>query len=165
MSRLYATLGIFVFIGLAWWQYSSAITDRNKYKGESAKYQAELIAQQTLIKEKEILLAEANSRATKYLEDKKVIEDEAKANNECIAAGTCGVVVRYKQTICASMPSAASTKSGINDTSRTNSADFARWYVTLEEALKKNELKIANLQKDLLIRSNPNYCVGTQQNK
>ncbi len=165
MSRLYATLGIFVFIGLAWWQYSSAITERDKYKSESAKYQVELKAKTDLVIAKEKLLSEANARAIKNLADKKVIEDEAKANNECIAAGTCGVVVRYKQAICASMPNSTDTGPGANDTSGTNSADFARWYVTLEEALKKNELKIAKLQQDILIRSNPNYCVSTQQHK
>jgi len=165
MNKLYATLGIFIFIGLAWWQYSSAITDRDMYKAESIKYQAELKVSEDLVKAKELLLTDANKRATKYLEDKKVIENEAKANNECIAAGTCGVIVRYKQAICSNLPSSVGSRPGVNDTSGTNSADFARWYVTLEEALKKNELKIVKLQADVKIRSNPKYCVGTQQDK
>lgn len=165
MSKLYATLGIFIFISLAWWQYSSALTERDKYKAESKQYKAEALAQENLVKDKEKLIADANARAAQYLIEKKAIENEAKANNECIAAGTCGVVVRWKQAICSSVSSTTSTGPGVNDTSGTNSADFARWYVTLEEALKKNEVKIAKLQQDVLIRSNPKYCEPKQQYK
>lgn len=165
MSKLYATLGIFVMIGLAWWQYSSAITERDKYKAESIQYKAELKVSKDLVEAKELLLVEANQRAAKYLVDKQGIENEAKANRDCIASNTCGVVVRYKQAICSSMSSASSSGSGVNDTTGTSAEDFARWYVSLEEAIKKNDLKIVALQKDLQVRSNPKYCVGTQQDK
>jgi hypothetical protein len=165
MNRLYATIGLLVIIGLAWWQYSSAITDIAFYKAENRKHLAELQVQKDLVLAKEFLLLEADKRASVYLADKKVIEDEAKSNSNCIADGTCGVVVHYKQAICADVSNTSSTKSRTDDSTGANSEDFARWYVTLEEALKKNELKIIKLQEDIVARSNKDYCLGIQTDK
>lgn len=161
MSRLYATLALFAFVSLAWWQYSSAITDREKYRAELAEYKAELEVANKLIAEKELLLVEANQRATRYLADKREVENEAKANRDCIANNTCGVSVRYKEAICASLSNSVTTKPGTNDSTGTGVGDFARWYVSLEEAIKKNNLKIIALQEDLAIRADPNACIST----
>lgn len=162
MSRVYATAALTIVVMLAWWQYSSAIIESNKYKQQSLAYAQELKAEKSLRQQKENLLLEANARAIKYIEEKKEIENKAKEDNKCIADGTCGVVVRYKKAICSDLHNSDTTKPRIDESSGTNNADFARWYVALEEAIKKNELKILQLQKDLLVRSSYNYCLDTQ---
>lgn len=162
MSRLYATLALLAMIGLAWWQYSSAITDRDKYKADSIRLEAELQVEKDIVKAKELAITEANKRAVRYSEEKKVIENEAKSNRECIAAGTCGVVLRFKSAVCTELHNTTTSRSGTNESSGTDPKDFARWYDTLEEAIKKNELKIVKLQEELSLRSKPNYCTAVQ---
>lgn len=165
MSKLYVSLAFLVLLGLAWWRYTWLETDRDKYKAKAETAEAQLIVNNELLVAKEKLLTEANERSTKYLADKKVIEDEAKANRECIANRTCGIELRWKTAICTGLSSTTEAGPGINDFTRAGLRDFEEWYINLETAISKNRLKIIALQKDVLIRSNPNYCIGAQQNE
>lgn len=165
MSKLYISIAFLCLLGLAWWRYTWVETDRDQYKAKAEKAEEQLIVNNELLVAKEKLLTEANERSTKYLADKKVIEDEAKANSECIANRTCGIELRWKTAICTGVSSTTESRPGTDESTRTGLRDFEEWYVNLETAIKKNRLKIANLQKDLLIRSDANYCTGAQQSE
>ncbi len=159
MNRLYATLGIFVFIGLAWWQYSSAITDRDMYKKQSEDKTVQIDNVLAVLEKKELDLKEANQRTKVHLDEKLKIESEAEANRKCIADRTCGFELRWQKQICAnSMPSTSSSRPPVNDTSQTSGQTFEEWYIEVETAAALNEALIENLQKDVLIRSDPKSC-------
>lgn len=161
MTKLYAALGLLVVLGLAWMRYDHVVEDRDaqKRRADSALATVETQAKTITIERKNA--ADADLRAQDRQREKKVLQDEYDEKVKCIAAGNCGVVVRWKNAICAqstSISSTGSTSGGFDAGTVSDQKDFARWLATLEASIDSNTSQIIGLQKEIRIRSDPEYC-------
>ncbi len=158
MSRLYAGLAIVALIMFAAYKYQSAVNDRDKYQAALA------VADANLSKQKQVTEKE---RSNAESANKRAIENEAKANEvtsqinvmrTCIDAGTCGVRIKYQS--CPRMPSNST------DASRpqSNEADaghrrlLEQDYFNLLEAIRLTKVRYEAQQRDIAVRSHPDYC-------
>lgn len=131
---------------------------RDKYKASSELHEAEAKSANAIIYTERKAAADANERAKQTQIEKKVIEDEAQANKNCIANKSCGVRFVFKSAVCNTVPTPAASGSNIDGGSSQDVGDFAQWYIALEAAIKENLLQIKKLQEDLKVRSDPAYC-------
>lgn len=116
------------------------------------------------LEDERVRVKEADERAKNYLAAKEVIENEAKANRDCIANRTCGIELRWKKAICSDsrMPPPTSGESGTDESTFTNQRNFESWVVDLQESIDDNLIQIKGLQEELVVRSDINYCNKTR---
>lgn len=156
----YGFLALLVLGSVSWigYQIYNAFDEREKFKLLSENQAKQINAANDLRIKERAQLDEANERETKILSEKKAIEDEAQANRDCIAAGTCGVRYKLKYQTCPRLPNTSTGERGADELQESERRNFESWINDLQESIRKDNLYISKLQNDVQIRSNEKYC-------
>ncbi len=138
--------------------FNGVLNENKRVKAENVQLVSELQDQKAITALERKNAAEANAREKETVIEKKVIEDAYNDRLKCIANKSCGVSIRWKEAICASVSGADSSESGSDDRTRSDLADLSRWDADVERSINKNHQLIKDLQREYAIKSDPNYC-------
>jgi len=130
-----------------------------KQKDKIAEQSGEIEAKDNLIKKERSLAYDAAKREQKTADDLKVKQDEFKKLRDCFDAGKCVVKLRGspKETT-----SRVPNTSGSGSESSSTNAEYTRRleqdYIRLTETIGLVEVNYAALQRELIARSDKDYC-------
>lgn len=167
MNRLYLAFVLLVVIGLAWWRYDYVTTQLQAEKARADQAVENYTTAKAKLDTERQNAADADLRAKQRTADKEAIENELREKNKCIASGTCGVKLRYRDAICAgnSMRSSESSINGSDDIQTTERGDFERWVADLTASVKRDAKVIEGLQAELDVKSRVDACVVRKSKK
>ena len=124
-----------------------------------AEQAGEIESKDNLIKKERALASDAASREQKTADDLKVKENEFKKLRDCFDAGKC--VVKLRNSPKETANSVPDTSSSGSETSSAN-AEYTRRleqdYLRLTETIGLVEVNYAALQRELIARSDVNFC-------
>lgn len=159
-SKLIGALVLVLILGLAAWRYNyvAGRWDAEKLRADTAE--ATVLLRDKVLATERQNATDAAKRARDRQTEKEELQRDYDQKVKCIAAGTCGVVVRWKNAICThgSVRNPDASASGPNDVQAQDQRDFGRWVADLEHAIDLDAKAIEGLQRELAIRAEPNYC-------
>lgn len=128
-------------------------------EGKIAEQVGEIESKDNLIKKERAMANDAASREQKTADDLKVKQDEFKKLRDCFDAGKC--VVKLRNSTKETANSVPNTSSSGSETSSEN-AEYTRRleqdYIRLTETIGLVEVNYAALQRELIARSDRDYC-------
>ena len=124
-----------------------------------AEQAGEIESKDNLIKKERDLASDAASREQKTADDLKVKQDEFKKLRDCFDAGKCVVKLRNspKETT-RSVPNTASSGSETSSANAEYTRRLEQDYIRLTETIGLVEVNYAALQRELIARSDKDYC-------
>ena len=136
-----------------------------KQEYKIAAQNGEIEAKSNLIKKERSLADDAASREQKTADDLRVKDDEIKKLRDCFDTGKC--VLRMRNS-----PEKTGNRVPNTDSSRPEStgtdAEYTRRleqnYLRLTDTIRKVEIKYAALQRELVARSDKDYCNPSSHN-
>ena len=130
-----------------------------KQEDKIAEQSGEIEAKDNLIKKERSLADAAAKREQKTADDLKVKQDEFKKLRDCFDAGKCIVKLRNspKETA-SSVPNTASSGSETSSANAEYTRRLEQDYIRLTETIGLVEVNYAALQRELIARSDVNFC-------
>lgn len=158
MIRLYASLALIAALYLCWWRYDSVVNERNELKNNLALSEQNLKDEKLVTKKERINATAANDRAIASQVKQDEITSQVNDMRKCIDAGTCGV--RWKYQACPRLPgdSATTSEPTIVGADASNRREFEQNYFTLLESIRLTRQRFEDMQNEIKIRADPNYC-------
>ena len=130
-----------------------------------AEQAGEIESKDNLIKKERALASDAASREQKTADDLKVKENEFKKLRDCFDAGKCVVKLRNSPKETAnSVPSTASSGSETSSSNAEYTRRLEQDYLRLTETIGLVEVNYAALQRELIARSDVNFCNPSSHN-
>jgi len=124
-----------------------------------AEQAGEIESKDNLIKKERDLAGDAAIREQKTADDLKVKEDEFKKLRDCFDAGKCVVKLRNSPKETAnSVPNTASSGSETSSANAEYTRRLEQDYLRLTETIGLVEVNYAALQRELIARSDVNFC-------
>lgn len=160
----FAGIALVSFIAFAM-HYDHLKEKASKQEDKIAEQAGEIESKDNLIKKERSLAEDADKREQKTADDLKVKEDELKKLRDCFDAGKC--VLRMRN-------SPEKTGNGLPNTSSSRpipagtDAEYTRTleqnYLRLTEVIGLVEVNYAALQRELIARSDKDYCNPSSHN-
>ena len=136
-----------------------------KQEDKIAEQSGEIEAKSNLIKKERSLADDAASREQKTADDLRVKDDEIKKLRDCFDAGKC--VLRMRNSPTENNSKLPNTASSGSEPARAN-AEYTRAleqnYIRLTEVIGLVEVNYAALQRELIARSDKDYCNPSSHN-
>ena len=136
-----------------------------KQEDKIAEQVGEIESKDNLIKKERELSSDAASREQKTAEDLKVKEDEFKKLRDCFDAGKCVVKLRNSpEKARSSVPNTAGSGSEASSSNAEYTRRLEQDYLRLTETIGLVEVNYAALQRELIARSDKDYCNPSSHN-
>ena len=136
-----------------------------KQEEKIAEQAGEIESKDNLIKKERALASDAASREQKTAGELKVKQDEFKKLRDCFDAGKCVVKLRNSPKETAnSVPNTASSGSETSSSNAEYTRRLEQDYLRLTETIGLVEVNYAALQRELIARSDVNFCNPSSHN-
>ena len=140
---------LFAAIVGAYFRYDYVVKDRDSARAELSKTKG-------IIEKERQSAQEAANRSLAFRIDEANREIELNKLRDCVAAGTCGIRVRYQT--CPALPDTAASGSDAAGAVAQSQRQFEQWYFSHRELIDKYEARVKALQYEVRARAAPDYC-------